>query len=84
MKLKLGQKIQITSDFNLELQTGGVAKVKKGDIAQIVRKIDDTTAEVVFVNGEAKGKSKNLEIEVDDDINADEIAKKIMQKIYSE
>lgn len=84
MKLKLGQKIQITSDFNLELQAGGVAKVKKRDIAQIVRRVDSTTAEIVFVNGEAKGLSKYIELEVDDEINAEEIAKQILREIYSE
>ncbi len=42
----------------------------------IVRKIDDNTGEIVYTKGSAKGLSQNIQIEVDEALNEEELAKK--------
>lgn len=82
MKYKIGQKIKFTNSFTINASKGKKFKVCPGDEAMIVRKIDNAMAEVVYTKGQAKGLSQNLDIEVDDGLDEDGIAKKIMQELY--
>lgn len=54
MKYKIGQEIEFTNSFVVELRKGGAVKVDPGDKAMIVRKIDDNTGEIVYTTGNAK------------------------------
>ncbi|MDP4145208.1 MAG: hypothetical protein Q8936_12125 [Bacillota bacterium] len=82
--LKIGQVIKFKTDHKIELESGGTALVKKGDSAQILKKIDNKTAQVLYLTGEAKGKYQNLAIEVDDSMDADEIAKRLLRELNSD
>ncbi|APQ76928.1 hypothetical protein EXM36_17455 [Clostridium botulinum] len=82
MKYKIGQEIEFTNSFAVELRKGGAVKVDPGDKAMIVRKIDDNTGEIVYTTGNAKGLSQNIQIEVDEALNEEELAKKILEEMY--
>ncbi|KOR23771.1 hypothetical protein ACFLKB_01015 [Clostridium sp. FAM 1755] len=82
MKYKIGQEIGFTNEFVVELRKGGSVKVVPGDKAMIVRKIDDNTGEIVYTTGNAKGLSQNIQIEVDEVLNEEELAKKILEEMY--
>lgn len=81
MKYKIGQEIVFTKDFMINTESSGKVKVRKGDKARVVRKINETTGEIVYLTGDAKGKSQNIKIEVDDNLDADAIAKRIMEEL---
>lgn len=81
MKYKIGQKIEFTESFFLDLAGGGKAKVVKGDQAMVVRKVDDSSGEIVYTTGQASGLSKIIPIQVDDNIDTDYLAKKIMEEL---
>jgi hypothetical protein len=83
MKAKLGQQIKFTQERRIKLTKGGTALIKSGDIARVVKKIDDNTAEVVYLSGEAKGMSQQIAMEVDDNLDVDSILKKIMNELNS-
>ncbi|EJO5348406.1 hypothetical protein NRP93_002530 [Clostridium botulinum] len=82
MKYKIGQEIEFTNSFIVELRKGGKVKVASGDKAMVVKKIDATTGEIVYTTGEAKGLSQNIQIEVDEELNEEELAKKILEEMY--
>lgn len=79
MKVKLGQDIKFRKDHKIKLASGGTALVKAGDTAKVIKKIDDTTAQIMYLTGAAKGKYQNIQIEVDDSFDADEMAKNILK-----
>lgn len=81
MKVKLGQQIKFKVSHKIPLAKGGTALVKVGDIATVVKKIDNKTAEIIYSTGEAKGLSYKIHVEVDDTLDADLIAKKILSKM---
>ncbi|NYC92757.1 hypothetical protein [Clostridium acetobutylicum] len=76
MKVSIGQVIEFKTDHYISLDLGGKVLVKKGDKARVVKKIDDITGEIVYLTGEAAGKCQHLMLEVNDDLDADAIAKK--------
>lgn len=80
MKVKLGQIIKFKADFYINLIDEKVL-VKKGDTAKVVRKIDDKTGEILYLTGNAKDRSQCIDMEVDDTIDPDAIAKKILSQI---
>lgn len=79
MKYKIGHEIEFTQGFWLPLEGGKKVKVLKGDKAVVVKKIDDDSGEILYMTGEASGKSQIINIEVDDQIDADYLAKQIME-----
>lgn len=79
MKVKLGQQIEFKKSHYISLAKGGKAKIKVGDKAQVLRKINETTAEILYLTGEAKGLSQNIKLEVDDTLNTDSIVQKILK-----
>lgn len=81
MKYKIGQKIEFTSTFIIELQKGKKAKIVKGDTAMVVRKVDETSGEIVYITGEASGLSQIISIQVDDEVDAEYLAKRIMEDL---
>lgn len=81
MKYKIGQKIAFTNPFVIDLSNGKKAKIKKGDQAMVMRKVDDTSGEIVYINGEASGFSQIIQIQVDDSVDTDYIAKKIIDEL---
>ena len=81
MKVKLGQQIQFKKAHQIQLAEGGTATVKAGDSAMVVRKIDDTLGEIVYMTGAAKGLSHKIPLEVDDTLDTDSILKKIMNEL---
>jgi hypothetical protein len=81
MKVKLGQQIQFKKEHKIQLAKGGTALVKVGDSARVMRKIDEETAEIVYLTGEAKGLSHKIPLEVDDNLDTDSIVKKIMNEL---
>lgn len=81
MKYKIGQKIEFTDEFNIEVQNGKKAKIVKGDSAMVVRKVDETSGEILYITGEAAGLSQTISIEVDDNVDADYLAKRIMDDL---
>lgn len=81
MKYKIGQKIEFSGSFVIELSTGKKAKVKKGDQAMVMRKIDENSGEIVYISGEASGFSQIIKIKVDDNVDAEYLANKIMQEL---
>ncbi|KAJ51800.1 hypothetical protein BD780_000590 [Clostridium tetanomorphum] len=80
-KYKIGQEIEFTNDFFIETAKGEKLEIKKGDRAMVVKKIDDNTGEIVYINGNAKGLSQNINIQVDDKVDEEEIAKKILESL---
>lgn len=84
MKAKIGQIITFKSDRNISLKDGTTITIKSGDKAQVLKKIDDTTGQILYLTGEASGKTQYLYMEIDGVIDADDIAKRIMQEINRE
>ena len=84
MKVRLGQNIKFNCTRIIELEKGGTAQIKPGDIAKVVKKVDEKTGEIVYLTGEAKGLAHRISLEVDDVISAeetDEILKKVMDEL---
>ncbi|MBU5593201.1 hypothetical protein KQI89_15740 [Clostridium sp. MSJ-4] len=81
MKAKIGQIITFKTDHKINVKSGGTALVRKGDRAQVLKKIDDTTGEILYLTGEAAGKSQYVRLEVDENIDEDAIAKKILEEL---
>lgn len=80
-KYKIGEKIQFTQNAVIETNKGKKVKIKKGDEAMVIRKVDDECGEIVYVTGEAAGLSQVIAIEVDGELNANYFAKKIMEEL---
>ncbi|ADK13514.1 MULTISPECIES: hypothetical protein [Clostridium] len=81
MKYKIGHEIQFTQSFWLPVEGGKKLKVLKGDKAVVVKKIDDNSGEILYMTGEASGKSQVINIQVDDEIDGDYIARQIMEEL---
>lgn len=81
MKYKIGQKIEFTNNFTVELEKGKKARIIKGDKAMVVRKVDENSGEIVYITGEAAGLSQVIEINVDEKVDADYIAGKIINDL---
>lgn len=81
MKYKIGQKIQFTNEFIIDLENGKKAKIVNGDQAMVVRKVDEKSGEIVYITGQASGLSQVISLEVDDSVDADYLAKKIMEEL---
>jgi hypothetical protein len=81
MKYKIGQKIKFTNNSIIETNKGKKVRILKGDEAMVVRKVDENSGEIVYVTGEATGLSQTIAIEVDGEIDADYLAKKIMEQM---
>jgi hypothetical protein len=81
LKVKLGQQIKLNNAHTISLAKGGTAEVKPGDIATVVKKIDEETGEIVYITGEAKGLNEKISIEIDDDIDTDSLVKKIINEL---
>ncbi len=81
MKVKLGQTIKFTKDHKIQLSIGWKALVKCGDTAQVLRKIDEKSGEILYLSGEAKGLSQIVAIEVDDSLNINAIAEKLLRQL---
>lgn len=84
MKVSIGQVIEFKTDHYISLDLGGKVLVKKGDKARVTKKINDITGEIIYLTGAAAGKCQELMIEVDDNIDADAIAKKILRELREE
>lgn len=82
MKYKIGQTIKFTKAFTIDSSNGGKISVKAGDEARVVKKVDENTGEIVYISGDAKGKSQYIKIQVDDCIDGDSIAQRILGEIY--
>lgn len=82
-KVKLGQMIRFQSDHYISLEKGGKILVKKGDTARVIKKVDEKTGEIMYLTGEAKGKYQNLMLQVEDNLDADAIAKQILNDIQN-
>ena len=80
MKYKIGQKIEFTNKFTIELQNDKKARIVKGDTAMVVRKVDETSGEIVYITGQASGLSQIISIQVDDNVDTDYLAKRIMEE----
>ncbi|WP_125153059.1 hypothetical protein [Clostridium rectalis] len=80
-KYKIGQEIEFTNEFYIKTESRKNIKVTKGDKAIVVKKINDTMGKIIYKTGEAKGISGKINIRVDDNIDAEKIAKKILQEI---
>lgn len=81
MKYKIGQIIEFKSDHTISLANGGSVLVKKGDKAQVLKKIDDTTGQILYLTGAAAGKSQYIFMQVEETVNEDDIAKMIMKEL---
>lgn len=81
MKYKIGQKIKFTENFTIEVQNGKKVRVENGDTAMVVRKVDKTSGEILYITGEAAGLSQTISIEVDDNVDTDYLAKRIMDEL---
>lgn len=81
MKVKLGQSIEFKESRTISLAKGGSVQVKPGDKARVVKKVDEKTAEIVYITGEAKGYGQKIALEVDDTIDTDSMVKKIMSQL---
>lgn len=82
MKVSIGQVIEFKTDHYINLDLGGKILVKKGDKARVTKKINDITGEVIYITGAAAGKSQQLMMKVDDNLDADAIAKKILREMH--
>ncbi|AWI06079.1 hypothetical protein [Clostridium drakei] len=80
-KYKIGEKIQFTQNAVIETNKGKKVKIKKGDEAMVIRRVDDECGEIVYVTGEAAGLSQVIAIEVDGELNTNYFAKKIMEEL---
>jgi phosphoribosyl-ATP pyrophosphohydrolase len=81
MKVKIGQEIKFKQNHSISLAKSGTALVKAGDIARVLRKVDDETAEIIYLTGEAKGYSQRILLEVDDTLDKDAIVKKLLEQL---
>lgn len=81
MKYKIGQKIEFTNNFTVELEKGKKARIVKGDKAMVVRKVNENSGEIVYITGEAAGLSQIIAINVDEKVDADYIAGKIINNL---
>lgn len=81
MKAKIGQIITFKADYKISLKNGGTALVKKGDKAQVLKKIDETTGEILYLTGAASGKSQYIRLEVDENIDVEDITKKLIEEL---
>lgn len=81
MQYKIGQKIQFTNNFMVEIEKGKKVRIVKGDKAMVVRKVDENSGEIVYITGEASGLSQIIAIKVDEKVDADYIAKKIINDL---
>lgn len=81
MKYKIGQIIEFKSDHTIKLANGGCVLVKKGDRAQVLKKIDAATGQILYLTGEAAGKSQYTFMQVEETVNEDDIAKMIMKEL---
>ena len=81
MKVKLGQDIKFNTTQTIELEKGGMVQIRPGDIAKVVKKVDEKTAEIIYLTGEAKGLGHRILLEVDDTVDSDAILKKIMEQL---
>lgn len=81
MKVKLGQTIEFKASRTVSLAKGGSVQVKPGDKARVVKKVDDKTAEIVYLTGEAKGYGHNIALEVDDTLDTNSMVEKIMREL---
>lgn len=81
MKYKIGQEIEITNKFFLNIANGEKVQVNPGDKAMVVKKINENMGEIIYISGNAKGHSQNINIEVDSKIDEEEIASRIMKQI---
>lgn len=81
MKVKIGQEIKFKKNYSISLAKGGTALVKAGDTARVLKKVDDETAEIVYLTGEAKGYSQQILLEVDDTLDTDAILKKLLKEL---
>ncbi|PJI08745.1 MULTISPECIES: hypothetical protein [Clostridium] len=82
MKVSIGQVIEFKTDHYINLDLGGKILVKKGDKARVTKKVNNITGEIVYITGSAAGKCQQLMLEVDDNIDADAIAKKILRELH--
>lgn len=82
-KVKIGQTIKFQSDHYISLEKGGKILVKKGDTARVLKKVDEKTGQIMYLTGAAKDKYQNLMLEVEDDLDADAIAKQILNDIQN-
>ncbi|MFL0252191.1 hypothetical protein ACJDT4_17395 [Clostridium neuense] len=82
-KVKLGQVIRFQSDHYISLEKGGKVLVKKGDTARVIKKVDEKTGQIMYLTGQAKGKYQNLMLDVENDLDADAIAKQILNDIQN-
>lgn len=82
-KVKLGQVIRFQSNHYISLEKGGKVLVKKGDTARVIKRVDEKTGQIMYLTGEAKGKYQNLMLNVEDDLDADAIAKQILNDIQN-
>lgn len=81
MKFKIGQVIKFQQNRKIQAEGGKTLTVKKGDTARIIKKVDEKSAEIVYLTGEAKGKSQIVTMEVENDIDEEAMAKKIMDML---
>ncbi|GAA0787438.1 hypothetical protein [Hathewaya limosa] len=84
MKVKLGQTIRFTQNRKISIENGGTVTIKKGDMAQVLRKVDNKSGEILYLTGEAKGKSQIITMEIDDKIDVDKVSKEIMAMLNKE
>ena len=47
----------------------------------VVRKVDEKSGEIVYITGQASGLSQVISLQVDDSVDADYLAKKIMEEL---
>jgi len=76
---KIGQKIRFNNEFTIDLDNGKKAKIRRGDEATVVKKVDNNSGEIVYNTGEAKGFSQIIAIKVDDTLDVDYITKEILK-----
>ena len=81
MKAKLGQQIEFKRSHFINLAKGGKSEIKAGDKARVVKKIDENTAEIVYLSGEAKGLSQHVKMEIDDSLDIDSIVNKVLKNL---
>lgn len=82
-KVKIGQMIRFQSDHYISLEKGGKILVKKGDTARVLKRVDEKTGQIMYLTGEAKGNYQNIMLQVEDDLDADAIAKQILNDIQN-
>lgn len=81
MKYNIGSEIEFANNFKVDCKNGKSASVVKGDKAIVSRKVDEHSGEIIYTTGDAKGLAQIINIEVDDNLDADLIAKKILSQL---